>query len=381
MINTFPQLSYIYNRYKKADPQTPAMIELRITYNKKQKYISTGISVLPHEWKKGIIINRKDALQLNSILDNLLIDIRQILMRMADNGTIDIFSLSTELQHLRDSRMTFIDYCKKRAQIRKYKKASDTQERYNRFIRLFSEWGKIVYFEDINDSSIIAYDTYLASTGMQDYSKWNNYHRFLNSFIKDAIDDGYLQRNPYKWVNINKDKGSKGLQRHLTPEEFYALKSAKMPTLSLERVKDLFVFQTYTCMSYADLTKFNPTHIKLSRGMKIYTGHRQKTSQSFTIPLLPPALDILNKYQFSLPLLSNVKYNQYLKVVAQAAHIDKPISSHWARHTGATLLLNEGVPMGIISKICGHSSTKITEQVYAKLLDDTIVEALEDLTI
>ena len=137
MISTFPQLSYIYNRYKKADPQTPAMIELRITYNKKQKYISTGISVLPHEWKKGIIINRKDALQLNSILDNLIIDIRQILMRMADNGTIDIFSLSTELQHLRDSRMTFIDYCKKRAQVRKYKKASDTQERSNRFIRLF----------------------------------------------------------------------------------------------------------------------------------------------------------------------------------------------------------------------------------------------------
>jgi site-specific recombinase XerD len=74
-----------------------------------------------------------------------------------------------------------------------------------------------------------------------------------------------------------------------------------------------------------------------------------------------------------------VKYNEYLKLVAQAAGIDKSISSHWARHTGATLLLNEGIDMKIVSKICGHSSTRITEQVYAKLLDETVVKALRKL--
>ena len=72
-------------------------------------------------------------------------------------------------------------------------------------------------------------------------------------------------------------------------------------------------------------------------------------------------------------------YNQYLKVIAQAASIDKPVSTHYARHTGATLLLNEGIDMRIISKICGHSSTKITEQVYAKLLDETVVDAIKKL--
>ena len=72
-------------------------------------------------------------------------------------------------------------------------------------------------------------------------------------------------------------------------------------------------------------------------------------------------------------------YNQYLKVIAQAAGIDKPVSTHYARHTGATLLLNEGIDMRIISKICGHSSTKITEQVYAKLLDETVIDAIKKL--
>ena len=85
------------------------------------------------------------------------------------------------------------------------------------------------------------------------------------------------------------------------------------------------------------------------------------------------------KYNNKLPVISNVKYNQYLKVIAQAAGIDKPVSTHYARHTGATLLLNEGIDMRIISKICGHSSTKITEQVYAKLLDETVVDAIKKL--
>ena len=72
-------------------------------------------------------------------------------------------------------------------------------------------------------------------------------------------------------------------------------------------------------------------------------------------------------------------YNQHLKLVALAAGVDKPVSTHYARHTGATLLLNEGIDMRIISKICGHSSTKITEQVYAKLLDETVVDAIKKL--
>ena len=98
--------------------------------------------------------------------------------------------------------------------------------------------------------------------------------------------------------------------------------------------------------------------------MKVYVGNRAKTKQTFTIPLLSPAMAVLKKYQNKLPVISNVKYNEYLKVIAQAAGIDKPVSSHWARHTGATLLLNEGgMDLKTVAKICGHSSFKITEQV------------------
>lgn len=172
--------------------------------------------------------------------------------------------------------------------------------------------------------------------------KWNNYHRFLNSFISDAIKEGYLTRNPYNWLKIDRTQDT-SIKRHLIPEEFQKVKEAELPTASLERVRDLFVFQTYTCLSYADLRDFTPEGIVEIKGMKVYIGNRQKTKKNFTIPLLPEALRILEKYDNTLPIISNVKYNEYLKLVAQAAGIDKPLSTHWARHTGATLLLNEGI--------------------------------------
>lgn len=375
----FPKLSFIYDRYKKASSTRKASVELRITYNYKQKYISTGISLYPKEWKRGVVVNTSDAQQLNQQLDKLLIDVRQILIDMSRKSFIDIFKVPEELKRRKDAHIGLFDFIMKRITVREYGKAEDTKERYERFIRLFKQWNGIKDFEDITETNIIKYDEYLKSQGMKDYSKWNNYHRFLNSFILDAIDAGYIKKNPYKWLNIEKGKSTNGLQRCLTPEEFNKIKNVKLPTESLEHVKDMFIFQTYTCLSYADLRDFDIQKIVTIKGMKVYTGKRDKTGKQFTIPLLSEALSILKKYGNKLPVISNVKYNQYLKVIAQAACIDKPISTHYARHTGATLLLNEGVDMQIVSKICGHSSTKITEQVYAKLLDETVVDALKKL--
>ena len=61
--------------------------------------------------------------------------------------------------------------------------------------------------------------------------------------------------------------------------------------------------------------------------------------------------------------------------------INKPVSSHWARHTGATLLLNAGVGEEIVAKVLGHSTTKITKRVYAKLLDETVAREMEKITL
>jgi site-specific recombinase XerD len=92
---------------------------------------------------------------------------------------------------------------------------------------------------------------------------------------------------------------------------------------------------------------------------------------------LQPALAILQKYYGRLPIISNVTYNEYLKAAVLYAKIDKPVTTHWARHTGATMLLNEGgVPMHIVQHILGHSTIRETERTYAKVLDSSIVDAM-----
>jgi len=379
MNNKLPQVHLIYNRYKKATPTKKAVVEIRVTHNYKQKYISTGIWLYPNQWKNGKIVNCSDLMHISQVLDQMLSNIKKVILDMVEEGNIDISTLSERLSKMENSKITFLDYCKQRATIRKFGKEEDTQERYNRFIRLFSEWGHIINYEDVTEKNIILYDTYLSDKGMKAYSKWNNYHRFLNSFIMDAIDEGHIKRNPYRWLNIEKGKHTNGIGKYLTMEEFHKIKNTPMPTISLEKVRDLFVFQTYTCMAYSDLKQFDYNEVSEIKGRKVYVSTRKKTKKGFTIPLLDGAMAILIKYNYILPLISLEKYNLFLKSVAQYAGIDKPISSHWARHTGATMLLNEGVSMQIVSKVCGHSSIKITEQVYAKLLDETVVDSISEI--
>ena len=380
MIAKTPLLQYVWNRYGKATSKKEAVVELRITFERRQKYISTGIWLLPKHWHNGTVVNRVDAMQLNQFLDKLIVDVRKVILEMIDEDNVDIFTIPDRLKRMRTGNISFIEFCRKRADIRSYNKSTDSAKRYERFMKKFIEWGQIENWEDINEENIIAFDEYLAAKGFKPYSKWQNYHRFLNSFILDAVSEGLLRKNPYKSVQIEKDKSRTGIGKYLSPEEFVKVRELSLTTESLERVRDLFVFQTYTCMAYTDMADFDASKIQEVKGMKVYVGKRNKTKETFTIPLLSPALAILRKYKNKLPILSNVKYNEYLKVVAQAAGIDKPLSSHWARHTGATLLLNQGgLDMKIVAKICGHSSTRITEKVYAKLLDESVVDAMAEI--
>lgn len=375
-----PVVSFIYNRYRKASATQDAVIEIRVYYQGKAKYMSTRIRVFPKEWQRGRVVNRVDAVILNKQLDKLLVDVRQIVYDMYEDGQIDIDAIPSRLMAKRKPNVTFLDFCEERTKIRKYGKAVDSQERYERFLRFLKGYGKIKTFFDLTEAKVMELDRYLkGQNNMKAKSRWNNYHRFLNSFILDAQKEGLLQLNPYDRVKIEKGSDYDGIDKYLTPEEFQKLRTATMPESRLERVRDLFVFHSYTCLSYHDLRAFDPKKIKEIDGKKLYVGHRGKTKIEYTIPLLASALDILAKYGGKLPILSNVKYNEYIKEVAKAAGIDKPVTTHWARHTGATLLLNAGVKIEIVSKVCGHSSIKMTEKIYAKLLPKTVVVAVNEI--
>ena len=366
----------VFDRKKKATARKEGSVEIRLTQMRQSAYFVTGIRLLPKHWHDGQIVHRVDAAELQQTLDLMMKHVRQTINEQMEAGNCTVDRVMAIVRQKEKGELSFLDFCQQRAEVRCYGRSADSKERYERFIRYLLHFGRIDTFADITDKNILEMDRQLAATGMKPYSKWQNYHRFMNSFILDAIDAGYLTRNPYRWLHIAKEKDSGGISKYLTMEEFARIRDMALPTACLRRVRDLFVFQTYTCLAYVDLAAFDAAKIYEVSGHPVYTSHRGKTGQEFTFLVLPQAMEILRRYHNRLPLISNVKYNQYLKALALMGGIDKPISSHWARHTGATMLLNEGkLDMEVVAKILGHSSTKITRKVYAKLLDQTVVKA------
>lgn len=379
-----PIFKLVYDRSKRASNSKEGAIELRITYNRIQKYATTGVRVLPKQWKNGFIVNRPDALELQETLDLFVTKARRVVNELMEAGTLDMQTVVAVIGGKEKEQSTanvpkqrlLVDYFMERASIRKYGRTEDSQARYDRFIRWFEAWGGMVTFDDVTEVNILKMDEALVRRGLKPYSIWNNYHRFLNSFIIDAMNEGLLRKNPYKGIHINRDPTADALNKFLTVEEFERIRDMPLPSDYLRRARDLFVFQTYTGLSYIDLQAFDVAMVREVKGKPVYAGRRGKTNQQFTFLLMQPAMEVLKRYHMQLPMISNQKYNHYIKMVAVMAGVNKPVSSHWARHTCATMLLNHGVGMEVVSKVLGHSSTKITREVYAKLLDETVADAM-----
>lgn len=69
----------------------------------------------------------------------------------------------------------------------------------------------------------------------------------------------------------------------------------------------------------------------------------------------------------------------YLKEIADLCGITKRLTTHIARHTAATVVfLANNVSLENVSKILGHSSTKMTQH-YAKVLDSSILRDMQQV--
>lgn len=187
----------------------------------------------------------------------------------------------------------------------------------------------------------------------------------LKRILEFAVKEGYLSVNPFRLM-LKEEKLDYNV---LSKEEIDHLLSITFEQPRLTEIRDIFVFQCYTGLSYSDLTTLTKTDITND----VIIKRRQKTDVQYVIPVLPIAKEILEKYNYTLPTISNQKYNQWLKVLGELSGLKKNLHSHLARHSFACLLLNGGVDMKTISRTLGHSSMKITEKIYATMNNDTVV--------
>jgi integrase len=140
----------------------------------------------------------------------------------------------------------------------------------------------------------------------------------------------------------------------------------------------MFVFQCFTGMAYVDMIGFSRADVSEADGMKVIRSNREKTDESFISLFLPDAEKIAEKYNYELPRMSNQKYNDYLKLLGAGAGIKKTLTSHVARHTFATYLINRDIPIESVSRALGHAGIRQTQH-YAKMLGKKVIKDMSRL--
>ena len=108
---------------------------------------------------------------------------------------------------------------------------------------------------------------------------------------------------------------------------------------------------------------------------------RKKTNRKISVPVLPKAKKILEKYGNELPKISNQKFNSYLKEISALLSVDKKLTHHIARKTFATTVrLYNNVLTEIVSELLGHSNMNITQAHFGKVVLKKVSDEIDKLS-
>lgn len=181
------------------------------------------------------------------------------------------------------------------------------------------------------------------------------------------------------------------IREYLTADEIKRLWETDFLFDRFNIVRDMFVFSCYTGLAYSDVAKLSKDDVTAGiDGDKWIRIYRTKTKSRSSLPLLPIAEQIIDRYKNHpqvlytnrlIPVLTNQKPNAFLKEIAVLCGITKPLNTHLARHTFATTVtLSNGVPLESVSKMLGHKSLRTTQH-YAKIVDRKIGDDMKALKV
>lgn len=206
------------------------------------------------------------------------------------------------------------------------------------------------------------------------------YTATLKTFLQWCYENGY-HKNVAAFTKIKTSikKRAKNEIVALTEDELMQLYQFDLSQdVRLEKVRDLFCFGCFTGQRFSDIMRFNKADFKGNK----WEFMSLKNKKIVTVPMtgfIGNALSVLKKYDYKLPTLSNQKFNDYLKEVGEKAEIDsqvriirfsgvkeietiqskyKYMSSHMARRTFVTIMLEKGVPITMVQKITQHSDLR-----------------------
>jgi integrase/recombinase XerD len=368
-------------------------IRCRITFNKTRKEFSTGIFVNPDYWdgskqkalppsNENTILNNKLSLIYQQIDKAFLMlqilpndfDVDDIYRKYKGEDSKEEITIlgAYDLHNEKTKKLIGIDFNQL-----SWSRYVESRRKVTLFITKFYN-RKDVRLKDL-DLKFIQDLEYFFKTELKlkQATVYRSIQR-IKKIIQFAISENYLQRDPF---HLYKNKKYKTVIIYLTDEELKKLENHNFNQVRLKQVKDLFIFCCYTGLAYAEMSTLTAKNIEMGfDGNEWIQMIRKKTNKKISIPILPKAREILDKYNNKLPTLSNQKFNSYLKEISELVGIDKKLTHHTARKTFATtVLLFNNVPMEIVSELLGHSNMNITQAHYGKVVHKKVSNEIKKL--
>ena len=384
-------------------------LSIRLTQNKKRKYIRIGINIQPQYWdskKNKLKPNCPDREYLDNIITEKLskyqkqiLEFQSIGKDFSLNQLIEAVERPTKNISISDYLNSVIENLTKENRIGN---ATHYQALYNSLER-FTKINQL-QFVDIDVPFLNKYETYLRNIGNKNNSI-SIKMRTLKAVYNKAVKDNIVKKDyyPFNEYNVSKLKDSTP-KRSILKEDIQKIISLDVQTISkrpqslLQFSKDLFLFSYLGCgINMVDMAHLKRSNIVSTR--IVYKRH--KTGKQISFLLQPYALEIIQRYEngnndYIFPILDDsihataeqqfrrikkVTYvaNKNLKKIGESINLSIPLTTYVARHSFATILKRSGINVAIISEALGHSDLKTTQIYLDSFENSQIDEAMRNL--
>lgn len=371
----------VYNRKKQLNKQGTALVQVEASLNQRKVYFKTNIYLRPEHWDKRTaqVIVHPQADDLNSMLFEFVLHLQGVELALWKRGVPATLSLLKDaMKKNRPVNVTFPVFAKEYVQ--HSDRRESTKENLYTTITVLQEFRPGLDFKDITYSFLKDFEVYLREKG-NGINTVAKHLRQLRTLVNEAINQGYIHADAYPFRKF-KIKQEKGRHEFLTPDELKKLENLEMSDKKLRHVLDAFLFCCYVGLRFSDFCQLTPANFIRVNGKKWLHFKSVKTGIELRLPLHllfeGKALSILDRYNIAefASLGSNSEVNKCLAQISGMARIKKHITYHTARHTCATLLIHQGVPITTVQKLLGHTSVKTTE-IYSEILSSTILRDLK----
>ena len=371
----------MYNRKKQLNRQGTALVQAEALLNQRKVYFKTNIYLKPEHWDKQTsqVCNHPQANDLNIMLFEFVLHLQAIELSFWKRGIpVTLSLLKDAIRKDKPVNVTFPVFA--RTYIQESDRKRSTKENLMTTVTVLQEFRPGLDFKDITYTFLKDFEVHLKEKG-NSVNTVAKHMRQLRTLVNEAINQGYIPSDAYPFRKY-KIKQEKGRKEFLTPDELKRLENLDVDK-KLRHVLDAFLFCCYTGLRYSDFCQLTPENIIRVNGKRWLYFKSVKTDVEIRLPLHllfeGKALAVLERYDIVTDFAKigpNSEANKHLAQLATLARIRKHITYHTARHTCATLLVHQGVPITTVQKLLGHTSVRTTE-VYSEVLSNTIIRDLK----